>query len=503
MQKRYILFSLMVVSLLLFIYGCVGGGSYVPPPVPTCSDTDGGIRYDVAGVATVSLNGINTTYSDTCISGSTVGEYYCAYGASYFTTYACPSGRCVNGACTAVAPPQTCSDTDGGNNINLSGTVTITNSSGSFTFTDSCASSSIVNERYCSGNNVVTAQGFCLAGQVCSNGVCTAPQASTCTDSDGANYNTQGTVSVTNASGSYSFTDYCYGPNGVWLYEYLCSSNKTVTSIAGTLCTSGYSCSNGACVVNANSTSNVTCTDTDGGYNLYTKGTLSFSNQTQNTTLIDYCSGTQLVEYQCPSNTANYYYTYYVNCQSGYACSNGACIVSANSTNSTNVTTTCTDTDGGMNRYVAGTVTMNSSNGTLVVSSDYCTTPSNNGTYNYVQEFYCSGNNLVWANSGCQGGCSNGACNSYCSDSDGGFNPGVNGTVSYGSAAGSGYVVDSCLPPLFNYSSTYYNASYTLREYQCSGLSLTHTDVNCSDGNFSLGICDASGFAYYGGAKCI
>lgn len=245
MQNRYVLFSLMAVFLALFIYGC-GGGSYsYTPPVATCSDTDGGNVIDVAGVVTVTTNGVTTTYTDTCAAADRIGEYYCTSGnISGYSGQYCPSGRCVNGACTAVAPPQTCSDSDGGNNINLSGTVTITNSSGSFTFTDNCASSSIVNEQYCSGNNVATAQGYCPNGQVCSNGVCTTTPDS-CSDSDGGiNTGVFGTISGVYWGAPFSITDYCQDANVI--VENYCNNNAPYNQLAR--CPMNQTCQGGVCV---------------------------------------------------------------------------------------------------------------------------------------------------------------------------------------------------------------------------------------------------------------
>src|SRR3989344_1912585 len=88
------------------------------------------------------------------------------------------------------------------------------------------------------------------------------------------------------------------------------------------------------------------CVDTDGGKNYFTKGTLTNSSGTFD----DKCEGLTgdgLSEQYCSGNIS---LTEYKSCYSlgNYYCSNGACVL--------NQTATCTDTDGGKNYYVKGTL---------------------------------------------------------------------------------------------------------------------------------------------------
>lgn len=65
-----------------------------------------------------------------------------------------------------------------------------------------------------------------------------------------------------------------------------------------------------------------TCSDTDGGVEYYTPGTVTVSNTNGDVTYDDFCSGSTLVEFSCHSTSAlalNYTYS----CEHG--CSNGAC----------------------------------------------------------------------------------------------------------------------------------------------------------------------------------
>ncbi|MBI4457897.1 fibronectin type III domain-containing protein [Candidatus Uhrbacteria bacterium] len=69
-----------------------------PPPPPSCSDTDGGLSFEVQG--TVSDNG--TDYADSCVGPNDVEENYCDNGARASQQHACGSGfRCSAGRCVA------------------------------------------------------------------------------------------------------------------------------------------------------------------------------------------------------------------------------------------------------------------------------------------------------------------------------------------------------------------------------------------------------------------
>jgi len=118
------------------------------------------------------------------------------------------------------------------------------------------------------------------------------------------------------------------------------------------------------------------CVDTDGGKNYFTKGTLTNSSGTFD----DKCEGLTgdgLSEQYCSGNIS---LTEYKSCYSlgNYYCSNGACVL--------NQTATCTDTDGGKNYYVKGTLV--NGNNTAV---DYCSGANANG----LIEFYCNGSSFI------------------------------------------------------------------------------------------------------------
>src|SRR3989344_5067430 len=139
MKQKHLIFSLGI--FLLILAGCGGGGGG-SPPTSTCTDSDSGQNYDVAGQVILSDLGINSTFNDYCINANTLGEYYCStsnYKA--IVNYACSSGQCVNGACVSSGTPTfTCTDSDGGNNIYSYGSISGSNNLNGqpFSYGDTC-----------------------------------------------------------------------------------------------------------------------------------------------------------------------------------------------------------------------------------------------------------------------------------------------------------------------------------------------------------------------------
>ena len=105
--------------------------------------------------------------------------------ASVSCTYANPSPSCPSGCTTTtvstyscvVNPTSYCTDTDGGQNYTVQGTVT---ASSGVNGTDVCADSTHLNEYYCS-NNVGTLQSSVACTYGCSSGKCN-PAPTTITD---------------------------------------------------------------------------------------------------------------------------------------------------------------------------------------------------------------------------------------------------------------------------------------------------------------------------------
>ena len=147
----------------------------------TCTETDNGLDFELQGTTTgyVPGNQYELTGTDTCIEDINGGTY--AVGSSNRLQESfCNDQRymdglnkecnCVNGACVSI----TCTDTDGGWNYNVKGTVT--NFINGATYTDSCNSDGTLHEWSCNSGavgNTVTTCSLHNAGDVCADGACT------------------------------------------------------------------------------------------------------------------------------------------------------------------------------------------------------------------------------------------------------------------------------------------------------------------------------------------
>jgi len=131
--------------------------------------------------------------------------------------------------------PAGCTDTDGGLNYAVKGTVFVQNN---ISGTDFCNSGTQLGEYYCytpNAINLAVAAHDCSPGQVCSDGACVAQQNS-CTDSDGGTNFYVGGIVVKNG---FQYLDKCY--NSTRIEEQSCSINNGSVSTqadcpAGTTC---------------------------------------------------------------------------------------------------------------------------------------------------------------------------------------------------------------------------------------------------------------------------
>lgn len=176
-------------------------------------------------------------------------------------------------------------------------------------------------EKYsCGSNNDIQSVRFeCPNG--CSNGACVSAQKS-CRDTDGGlNYNTKGNVTVCNFDSSNTCTagspDICV--SNVDLRETSCNGDSIVFSTY--TCPNG--CRDGVCV--QAQPQNLTCSETDGGYNIYVKGTTTSS--TESVSYTDSCLDIRyLTEYSCgDGENKGYNIVNTVNCYNG--CLDGICLI--------------------------------------------------------------------------------------------------------------------------------------------------------------------------------
>ena len=451
-------------------------GQCVPANVTECADSDFGKNVLEAGVTTI--NG--EVYVDACVGTSQVTEYYCSDGEVASERIACPEGtECREGKCVALE----CVDSDEGRDTSVKGTT----SKGAESYTDYCEDGTTVKEYYCSDSQILSMLISCASDEGCEDGVCIPV---VCSDTDGGLVSTvKGTV---RADGTV-YIDYCTG--GSTLREYYCLGGEV--KYGSVDCGSGYYCSNGACKeeecietddgIDGDEYGTVRkgsdeyedycydsdtvmeyycddgdvesirvdcdedevcddgecveeryCTDTDGGINGDERGTAEDADETRT----DYCINSRTVEeYYCDGNEVE---DIEIECGDEYSCDDGECVE------------TCSDTDGGKNRYTKGTITSGGDSGT-----DYCV-----GT-NIVMEYYCKDGEAALEAMQCdeEGAyeCDGGRCVPACSDSDGGIEVETAGEASFGEDA----YPDEC------------TGSHNIKEYYCAHDGVRYKILEC------------------------
>ncbi|MBI5224010.1 hypothetical protein HY990_06340 [Candidatus Micrarchaeota archaeon] len=275
------------------------------------------------------------------------------------------------------------------------------------------------------GKDGKTYDNACLARAanvaIASNGACPiSTNTSVCADTDfGRDTQVKGVAT----EGNLNKVDQCMGSNTI--LEYYCAyghiANQSIS------CPNGYRCNDGACYLPNNQTptgntsdqngvptSNL-CQDTDNGMSYFIQGRTTQSG----TVRMDECSRFDSVrEFYCQNNAIqNVIYQ----CPSGYACSNGACVVTSNR---------CTDTDGGREPNVRGQVNVVGMTYTST-SNDVCTDSR------HVREYTCNseGNpesEVITCSSSRV--CENGVCTiTDCTDTDESNSIYIRGTVERGS----------------------------------------------------------------------
>ncbi len=193
--------------------------------VPECTKSDRNNIY-VYGYADYN----DTRYNDYCKNSTHVYEYYCG-NPPYNVEQYCGWGH---GCSAGVCVPQ-CSDTDGGLDVSVRGTARY----GSDVSTDYCASNTSVTEFYCGITGILTTEGFCSSGHICSGGEC-VPE---CVDYDGNNPSTPSYITY----GGVRYDDVCV--DGSTVREYICTSSSAMSSVE-VECTGGDMnyCSSGRCI---------------------------------------------------------------------------------------------------------------------------------------------------------------------------------------------------------------------------------------------------------------
>jgi hypothetical protein len=188
-------------------------------------------------------------YNTSCINGQCVKvPQYCAPEPECITNLDCsPTTTTIPPTTTTTVP--SCTDSDGGNNPYVKGTVTYNGQ----TSTDFCPmiipsgipSTTEVYEFYCENGVMKQVTITCPTGTSCQDGACKSSVTTTttvpsCTDSDGGmNPYEKGTVMYNNQI----YTDTCSDPNT--LIEYSCGNGQIQKVVYP--CEPNFTCQDGAC----------------------------------------------------------------------------------------------------------------------------------------------------------------------------------------------------------------------------------------------------------------
>lgn len=313
-----IIFALGII-LILILAGCTTGAEKTAkkikatPDVPIdiekkgfeeviCADSDNGENFEEFGIARNPST--KQEYYDTCINTNTLKEFKCDQNQVKEVSKTCEYG-CSNGVCLTVR----CTDSDGGENINVKGTVTEKYNDPSYFLgqhetNDKCGGRAYVIESVCTPprlrDSVLYASDSktipCEGGYECKDGACVRSVTSCQDDDNGENPNVYGTVTLSLVDGTTQFErDLCLNPRTV--SELSCpSGSSSEISRRDINCPDGYECDGGACVLR--------CTDSD-GEDLLVKGTTTFYSASGSpvATYVDDCSK----EYVCELGADNRY----------------------------------------------------------------------------------------------------------------------------------------------------------------------------------------------------
>lgn len=220
---------------------------------------------------------------------------------SYLVLLSCLVLSLIGGQLQAQRRAVPCTDSDGGKNREVQGTVHLGYSS----WTDQCWDNLTVKEYFCKNIQTVSSvRMLCTAGKKCIDGACVVPPPPSCTDSDPDNDLTvQGSVSgIDNSGYPRSYSDQCDWSNTVGtvpiqVTEYGCDADGTHITSSRIDCPIDQHCENGACVPGG---AGVSCEDSDGGMNPFMPGTVTAGAITKKDTLHgDWLTNHTISEYSC------------------------------------------------------------------------------------------------------------------------------------------------------------------------------------------------------------
>lgn len=267
-----------------------------------CTDSDGGPDPGTAGMVTKGID----SFSDYCLDEDQLSEYVCLDNVPEIVTINCGEGKwCVQDHCVdkPVVPPNVTLECVGPSEADV-----MVNDSVSYNntiYADYCVEFGVVKDYFCNDNKPGAINNECPSGYGCLFGRC-EKQYMQCTDSDGGNVSSiRGRVIVVKGLNTISDKwDDCV--DIVTLREYYCSETNTTTS-EDIDCGSGFKCFEDRCL-------EAKCSETDGGLNIYKKGTTTAGDEEFTDECVDdeevreyYCYGDEIRETEA-------------NCGPGYIC---------------------------------------------------------------------------------------------------------------------------------------------------------------------------------------
>lgn len=349
MKGAFLVFGAVLACMLLL--GCTTAAGPGQNATPARPDATASCDADCPSGYSPVCGADNRTYWNACKAA--------CVGASIVS-----QGECV--------PPRSCNDSDRGVDVYSKGTV---KSSGGRSGTDRCLSASSVEEYYCEDDRPLNETLACPVGFGCEDGACIAGTREGCTDSDGNDTRVKGVA----AAGGGSYEDACTDRRHV--KEYFCGMGRLMEREYD--CGAGYACEEGRCI-----STSVKCSETDGGDDIYSGGTLSVMINLISAEYIDKClDGDTVREYYC---TTDGYRQVDVDCPQGTRCVLASCRADL-----------CVDTDGGYALDRKG-----AANKGDVIREDACTSGTG-GT-----EYVCEGNEILGKEFACPAGqrCDGGKC---------------------------------------------------------------------------------------------
>ena len=270
---------------------------------PDCEETDDAIESSVAGSVTKG----NETYDDYCANSSVLIEYACVGKEIKNSSIEC-EGMCIDGECVELEPEidETCQGPLGPDTF-VRETVTVAG----VNYTDTCIDFTTVKDFYCKDNNVSSTNTNCAVGYRCDGGKCVLLEVSCHETDDGFDIENRGkTTQSLGLATTFDEWDECVDEG--MLKEHYCVLNGTAVSEL-VECGSGKKCVVGRCIESD-------CYDTDGGFDIYKKGTATFHDEEYED---DCISDEKLREYYCYGDSIE---SDDVQCPEDYFCDRSRCV---------------------------------------------------------------------------------------------------------------------------------------------------------------------------------